>query len=263
MAGLAAGADPGLGGRIDDDVAAFRAVAVGALDVDVADDDPAAHAGAEREQHERRRATGRADPKLTVAGGVGVVGERHPAATMRRHAVTQRKIIPARQVARPDNLSGGDVERPGRAQAHSGDVSRGNPRERRQRMHHAAHPGGRVLRPPRRVRWLGMKRDQPALVVDERGLDAGASEIDARIQWLRRLGQRPEIAVGAHHSGRRLVSTVGVGPVQAFINSIKSALSSAVSLSGRILSLRCGLGWPPLSYHSTTSSSVATEPSCM
>ena len=71
------------------------------------------------------------------------------------------------------------------------------------------------------------------------------------------------LPLGPDTTPYRLVSTDGVGPVQAFMNATRSAFSCAESLRGRIFSLRLGFAWPPLSYHSTTSSSVATEPSCM
>ena len=57
-------------------VARFAAVAVLAFEDHVVDDDAAADAGAEGEQHHAVRVAARADPELAVGGGVGVVLER-------------------------------------------------------------------------------------------------------------------------------------------------------------------------------------------
>ena len=47
------------------------------------------------------------------------------------------------------------------------------------------------------------------------------------------------------------------------MNATRSAFSCAVSFSFLTFSSSYGFGCPPLSYHSTTSSSVFCEPSCM
>ena len=65
------------------------------------------------------------------------------------------------------------------------------------------------------------------------------------------------------YCGSRSVAIFGNSPVQASMKATRSFFSCSVSLRGLILSLRYGLAWPPLSYHSTTSANVAMLPSCM
>jgi len=63
--------------------------------------------------------------------------------------------------------------------------------------------------------------------------------------------------------GSRSPRTFGNSPVSAFMNSTRSFRSCSFKPIFFTFALSCGLGCPPLSYHSTTSSSVFWLPSCM
>ena len=82
-------------------MATLAAAAVFAFDQRVADDDAAADAGAERQQHQAVILGAGAAPELAVGGRVGVVGKRDRHAEVMAHAIANRKIPPAGQIAGP------------------------------------------------------------------------------------------------------------------------------------------------------------------
>ena len=91
--------------------------------VDVAvDHEGTADAGAERQQHEAMKLLAGARPKLAVGRRVGVIRESDRHAQMVAHAVADRKIPPARQVAGPQDHALGDVHRSRRGDARADDV---------------------------------------------------------------------------------------------------------------------------------------------
>ncbi len=124
VSAAAAAAEPGVGGEVDDHVAAFGAVAVLAVDREVADDDAAADAGAQGEEDHAVEVAARADPELAVGGGAGVVGEGDRQPAMLGDPVADGEIVPALEVHRVDEFSGGDVHRAGRTEPDAGQVGR-------------------------------------------------------------------------------------------------------------------------------------------
>ena len=104
MSALTAGAQSCVGRTIDDHVPAFAAVAVLAVEAKVADDNSAADARAQREQHHAVEIAAGADPKFAVSGRVGVVGKSDRQAAMVAHPVAQWKIVPAFEVGRFQEL---------------------------------------------------------------------------------------------------------------------------------------------------------------
>src|SRR5436190_17660006 len=102
---------------IDDDVAAFGSGAMVPFDRQIADDDAAADAGAEREQHQAFELAAAADPKLAVGRGVRIVGKRYRQAATIAEPVANRIVHPARQVWRIEQHARGDVHRAGAAKA--------------------------------------------------------------------------------------------------------------------------------------------------
>ena len=220
-------------------------MAVGAVDRCVVDDDAAAHTRAQREQDQAVVMAARSNPEFAVGRGGRIVCVGHIVAAVHRHTVADREVVPAGQVARAEDYARRQILRPRCAQANAGDVARGDAYHAGECVHHPAHPRGGILGAPFHVRRLRVKGEHPPVVVDERRLDVGAAEIDAGIERQAGLRERQQgTFLGAHArtaqspAGSRLVSTVGVGPVQAFMNSTRSAFSWAESLRGRIFALK-------------------------
>ncbi|MFM2096315.1 MAG: hypothetical protein RIS70_3439 [Planctomycetota bacterium] len=96
-----------------------------------------------------------------------------------------------------------------------------------------------------RTAWRGGKKRTPRVIT----------------RGVRGLNGRPRLRTIRY--GSRSPRTFGNSPVSAFMNSTKSLRSCSFKPIFLIFVLSCGFGCPPLSYHSTTSSSVFWLPSCM
>src|SRR4029453_6959145 len=100
MPRLAAAAYPRGWRVVDYDVPAFAAVAVFAIDREIADNDPAAHARTERQEDNAVVLLPAADPRLAVGSGICVVCKCRRQAECLGHAVANREIVPMRQIVR-------------------------------------------------------------------------------------------------------------------------------------------------------------------
>ncbi len=147
MSPLAAAADPGIFGTVDNNVSTFGAVAVFAVDRQVANDDAAADARTQREQHHAVEVAAFADPELAIGGGVGVVLKRDRQAAMGGHPIAQRKIVPALEVYRLNKSSAGNIHCAGRAEADPDDGRRLDAGLSGSFDDGPAHPPGGVFRP--------------------------------------------------------------------------------------------------------------------
>ena len=179
MAAPAAAAHAGVVARVDDDVARLAAVAVGALDHHVADDDAAADAGAKRQQDHALKIAARADPVFAIGGGVGVVleGDRHSA--MVAHAVADGEIVPAGQVDDRGQHARGNVHAAGRAEPNPGDGPRFEAGVADGLMHGGAHASGGVFRAGLDLRGNAQPREHSSQVVDHADLDVRSSQVDS------------------------------------------------------------------------------------
>ena len=92
------------------------------LDDEVADDDAAADAGAEREQDHAVGALARSGPVLPVGGGVGVVLKGGREAEVVADVLPHGDVLPRLEVRRVEDDAGGDVHRAGRRDADGGDL---------------------------------------------------------------------------------------------------------------------------------------------
>ena len=90
-------------------VAEFAAVAVSALEHLVAEDDAAADAGAEREQHHARGLVGRPRPRIRRTPRRWRRSGRRSACRTCRRRVAHRHVPPRLQVQRVEDEAGGDV----------------------------------------------------------------------------------------------------------------------------------------------------------
>ena len=117
-------------------------------------------------------------------------------------------MIPAWQVARPHDRASGDVLRPWGAQAHACDVGRCDASQLSQRMDGLSHPGCAILRTACGVRWLCVKRQRAAHVIDETGFDIRATQINARIERMMRLRNGEPVRTIVHDE-KKLASPWG------------------------------------------------------
>ena len=108
-------------GRIDENVTTLAAATVFAFDERIADDDPAADAGAEREKNEAVVLLCRARPELAVSGRVRIVRKRDGHTDVVAHAIANRKIPPAGQIAGPQDHALANIHRPRRREAGAND----------------------------------------------------------------------------------------------------------------------------------------------
>jgi hypothetical protein len=117
-----------VGVAIDDDVPQFAAAAVDALDQHLLNDDPAADAGAHREQHHAAVLAAGAGPVFAVGSGVGVVHVGDWVAAGPAHQIADRRVVPVGQVAGAEQHAGLEVHRARRREPHPGDIpGRGAP----------------------------------------------------------------------------------------------------------------------------------------
>src|SRR6185437_11452425 len=100
-------------GAVDPQVPELAAVAVFALDDHVADDNAAADAGAEREQHHALRFLPRTDPEFAISRGVRIVLIDRRFAERLANVLANRHILPRLQIRRIENEAGLDVHEAG------------------------------------------------------------------------------------------------------------------------------------------------------
>ena len=103
-------------------MAALAAAAVFACDERVADDNAAAYARAEREQHEAVVLLSGPGPELAVGSRIGVVGKRDGKFDVMANAVADREIPPAWQVARPQDHTLCNIHWPRRRNTRAGNI---------------------------------------------------------------------------------------------------------------------------------------------
>ena len=207
VAVLAAGAEPRAVVIVDDQVPQLRARAVLARDRQVADDDSAPHAGAQREHHHARKHLPAADPKLAKGRGARIVRVRDVKSARRRQRIANRKVPPPGQIAWRQQHAFGRIHRARRAQPEPGDlaaIDSGCAEHPRQGLGDA---GDRRLRTASDLGGNGLPGQRCPLVVDDTQLNTGAAQVDARekrgsgrIQRdrLPKLGHAAKVAVGRY-----------------------------------------------------------------
>ena len=170
----------GIVGRVDEDVSAFAAATVFAFDERVADDDAAADAGAEREQHEAVVLLAGAGPELAVGGRVGVVGERDRHA--RGDGSTRSRIgkshqpgrLPGRRIMPLAMSIGPGVAMPARTTSLGVDLVFFE-----QAPHDGGHAAAGVFGAFVLLGGHRLIRERLAGVIDQADLDIRAADIDA------------------------------------------------------------------------------------
>jgi len=121
VSATAAGATPRVGAAVDNGVSVFTAVAVLAVQEEIADNDPASDSCAQGEEDQAVEALSRSHPFLTESGGGGIVGEGDGHATVFADAVADGEVFPALEIGGDHEASTGDVHGAGGAEANAGD----------------------------------------------------------------------------------------------------------------------------------------------
>ena len=167
---------------IDENVSALGSVPVFALDNQVADDNSAADASAQREHNHRMEQTTGTDPELSVGGGRGVVDKRNRQAGLFRQRVAYREPVPAREVGWINHLASGEIENARRAQPDSGDLRRLQSRVGDEFMNRVADSFDNVFRPRVGTRRRFPPRQRMSAVVNKTDFRIRTAEIDPNIK---------------------------------------------------------------------------------
>ena len=207
-------------------MATLAAAAVFAVDQRVADDDAAADAGAEREQHEAVILLARPAPEFAVSGRVGVVRKRDRQIQMMAEAIANRKVPPTGQITGPQNHAARNIHRPRRRDAGASDVAVLNARVSEHLLHALRHPGAGIFGPQLLLGGHRQVRDRLAGVVDQANLDIRAADVRPDEEGLLGVGNR-SVRSGRIH--RPLNIGWGRGDLNANVDpsSILNATSTA------------------------------------
>ena len=156
----------------------------------IADDDPAADARAERQQHDAVILLARPAPELAVSRRIGVVGKRDRQIQMMAEAIANRKIPPTRQIAWPQDYSTGNIHRPGRRDASPSDIAVPNARMGEHLPHPLRHPGTGILGPQLLLRGHREVSNRLAGIIHQPDLDIRATHIRPDEEGLLGVGNR-------------------------------------------------------------------------